>query len=140
MALDLPRANIFIVVTIDYKFLYIENISYLDIRFTGETNKHEQQNRPNVVVETGPIVDLESRHEGPHQHKEYSTGTQDGTTHKQNLVPDVRHRDVIVDLNGFFRVHKKVHDVCYGRRYPSASLIEEFIETFWSVGVRVRGS
>lgn len=44
--------------------------THLYVGFTSKTNYHKQQNGNNVVVEAGPIVDLESSHERTYQHEE----------------------------------------------------------------------
>lgn len=43
---------------------------YLNARFTSETYKHEEQNRNNIIVEAGPIVDLKGCDESTDQHEE----------------------------------------------------------------------
>lgn len=53
---------------------------YLHIRFTRETNNHEEQDGDNIVIEASPIVNLEGRHEGTHQHEEDRARSQNRTT------------------------------------------------------------
>lgn len=46
---------------------------YLYVRFAREAHEDKQHYRYDVVIETGPIVDMEYSHEGSHQHEEYSS-------------------------------------------------------------------
>lgn len=112
--------------------------AYLNVRLAGEANQHESEDRDDVVVETGPVVDLESCHEGSHQHEKYRAGSEDGAAHQQYLVSDVRHRNVVVNLYRLLGVHKQVHDVGDGRRHPSATLVIKLVEPLRCVGVSVR--
>lgn len=115
----------------------IKMFSYLYIRFANKANKHEKQNRINVVIKTGPVVDLESGYKGSHQHKEDRARSKDSTTHKQNLVPNIWHRNVVIDLNSSLIILEKIHNISDSGWYPSTTLVEKFTETFRSVRVRV---
>lgn len=53
---------------------------YLYVRFTRETDDHEEQDGDNVVIEAGPIINFEGRHEGTHQHEKDRARSQDRTT------------------------------------------------------------
>lgn len=57
-----------------------------------------------------------------------------------HLVRDVWKRDVVIDFNGLFVVHEKVHDVSHGGRHPATSLIEELIEALRTMSVSITGS
>lgn len=54
--------------------------TYLYVRFTREADDHEEQDRNDVVVEAGPVIDFERCHEGTYQHEEDRTGSQNRTT------------------------------------------------------------
>lgn len=58
-------------------------------------------------------------------------------THEQDLVGDVGKRNVVVDFDRPFRVHQEVHDVGYGGRHPSTTLIVKLVETLGCVSVRI---
>ena len=47
--------------------------TYLNVRFTSETYDHEEQDRNDVVIEAGPVVDFEGCDEGTDQHEENRT-------------------------------------------------------------------
>lgn len=53
---------------------------YLHVRFARKTDNHEEQDGDNIVIEASPIVNLEGRHEGTHQHEEDRAGSQNRTT------------------------------------------------------------
>lgn len=44
----------------------IQMETYLYVGFASETDDHEEQDRNDIVIEAGPVVDLEGRHEGTH--------------------------------------------------------------------------
>ena len=60
-------------------------MTYLVIRFSDEADEHEDENGPQVVDETGPVVDTESGYEGTHQHEENGTRTQNSSAHQHTL-------------------------------------------------------
>lgn len=57
----------------------------LYLRFADEADDHEEEDRNNVVLETGPIVYVEGSHKGSHQHKENGSRAQDGASHQHDL-------------------------------------------------------
>lgn len=143
---------------------------YLHIWFARETDDHKEQDGDNVVIETGPIVNLEGRHESSHQHEEDRAGSQDCTTwisnilnilynikwknfptllhlniqwaltHQQDLIRDVRQRDIVVDLDCAFRVHQQIHDIRDRGGYPATPLVVELVESFRCVSISVARS
>lgn len=48
-------------------------IIYLYIWFASEAYENKQYYRYDIVIETGPIVNMKYSHKGSHQHKEYSS-------------------------------------------------------------------
>ena len=48
---------------------------------------------------------------------------------KANLVSNVEYRNIWVDFDNILVVGQKVKDIGDGRRHPSPSLVEEFIES-----------
>ena len=112
---------------------------YLDFGFGDKTDKHEEEDRDQVVDETAPVVDTEGGHEGTHQHEENGSRAEDSTTHQHTLVKDVRKGDVVIDFNGPFVVAKQIHNVGHGGRHPATSLIVKLVESFRAVSVSVTG-
>lgn len=51
----------------------------------GEAGNHEEQDGDNVVLERGPVTDLEGSHKGTHQHEEDGAGAEDGASHQHSL-------------------------------------------------------
>lgn len=79
-------------------------ITNLIVGFSNEADEHEEQNRPQVVEETGPVIDAESSHEGTHQHEENGTRTQNGAAH-QHTLQSTRHYYFFFLFNLFKLIH-----------------------------------
>jgi hypothetical protein len=60
-------------------------MNYLYVGFAKEADEHVNEDGNYVEQETGPVIDLESRHEGSYQHEEDAPRSQDGTSHQQCL-------------------------------------------------------
>lgn len=78
-------ADSFYVVNILNIWVHQIDITHLIFRFHCKADEHEDQDRVEVVLKRGPVVDTESCHEGTHQHKEYGAGAQDRTAHQHHL-------------------------------------------------------
>jgi len=73
------------------------NEKYLHVCFARETDDHEEQDGDNIVIEASPIVNLEGRHEGSHQHEEDRAGPQNRTTCFDSQI--IMILNIIISLN-----------------------------------------
>lgn len=115
------------------------NIIYLNIGFTRETDKHEEGNWNNVVVETGPIVNPESRDKGTHQHEENCSRSKDRAAHQHELVNDVGHGDVRVHFDCPLVVHQKIANVGHRGGHPATTLVVKLVKPFGTVRLGITG-
>lgn len=53
--------------------------------FADEADKHEEQDRHDVVLEARPVVYVEGGDKGSHQHKKDGARTKDGASHQHYL-------------------------------------------------------
>jgi hypothetical protein len=60
-------------------------LKYLYVRFAKEADQQVNEDGHYVDQEAGPVIDLESRHEGSYQHEEDVSWSQDGTSHHESL-------------------------------------------------------
>lgn len=71
------------------------------------------------------------------RHEEDDSRADESSKHQDDLVEDVRHRDVVVDRRDSFGVGQEVEDVRHRARNPTSPLIEELVEAFWRVSKRI---
>jgi len=57
--------------------------------------------------------------------------------HQQDLIRDVRQRDIIIDFNRAFCVHQQIHNIRNGGGHPTAPLVVELVESFRCVSISV---
>lgn len=117
-----------------------EEPPHLDVVLGCEANKHEQEDRHDVVRERNPVGNLERRHHSTDQHEKDGARSQDGAHHQHALVDNVREGDVVVDGNGALVVTKQIHDVGHCGRGPPTTLCVELAEAFRAVSVGIGGS
>jgi hypothetical protein len=60
-------------------------VSHLYSFLTEVADKHVDEDRHNVVQETGPVVELESCHKSSHQHEQDVAWSQNRTNEQDNL-------------------------------------------------------
>ena len=61
------------------------DVSHLYVGFTEEADEHVDEDRHDVVQETGPVVDLEGCHKSANQHEEDVAWSENGTYHQESL-------------------------------------------------------
>jgi hypothetical protein len=84
--------------------------TYLYTGFASEAHQHEEQDRDNVVVEAGPVVNAERSYKGSHQHEEYRSRAEDRSTHQHHLWNDGK---VVISSTQYFKNQQRLAKLSY---------------------------